>query len=216
MGLESEVMSFFEYWCGCSEVIAPKLVEALGIAIGSPIKDDCHFNYRSAHYYERPSSLVAPRCGEHRDFGYFTMIDCDSPGFEVYNSSEGLFQPVVVPEKGSLLLLFGWCSQIKSNGRISACLHRVVDSVKAGIVPKRTSAVLFVAPKNETTPLVPVVKDGEIQKYKNVLVGDLRGELARKWQKREGTIKQSDKFLEEKDILLETIESCKSLPIKIK
>ena len=37
-------------------------------------------NFRLADYYSRPKASVAPRCGEHRDFGVFTLIFPDDSG----------------------------------------------------------------------------------------------------------------------------------------
>lgn len=109
------------------------------------------------------------------------------------------------PMPGSAILLFGWCTQIRSNGRIPAALHRVTDPTKPedSCVPRRIAAVLFCAPKNGDTPLEPVlVTDNEEPKYiSGVRAGRLRGSMARKWQMREGTLPPPDAILEEAEIL---------------
>ena len=62
------------YWEHLRSELAPKLVEAVGLAIGSDdIQKDAAFNYRMVDYYEREEASVLPRCGEHRDFGSFTL-----------------------------------------------------------------------------------------------------------------------------------------------
>ena len=95
-------------------------------------------------------------------------------------------------------MVFGWCTQIRSNGRIPAVLHRVTDAT----VESRVSAVLFCAPKLPETPLEPVVRKGEDRKYvSGILAGQLRGSMARKWQMREGTIQPEDLIKEEAEIL---------------
>mmetsp|Transcript_78257 Transcript_78257/g.117719 ORF Transcript_78257/g.117719 Transcript_78257/m.117719 type:complete len:173 (+) Transcript_78257:71-589(+) len=151
-------------------------------------------------YYQRPASATPPRCTEHRDFGSFTLIFSNLPGLEVW--CDGSWTPVAPPPLGSALLLFGWCTQIRSNGRIPAVLHRVVDPpAQQNLVPRRTSAVFFVAPKSVETPLEPVVRDGEVRQYvSGVKVGQLRGSMARKWRHREGTLSAEDRQLEEEEI----------------
>ena len=67
-----------------------------------------------------------------------------------------------------------------------------------------TSAVLFCAPKLEDTPIEPVVreKEGEERVYlSGIKAGQLRGKMARKWQKREGTLTREGAILEEQEIL---------------
>lgn len=116
---------------------------------------------------------------------------------------DGKWNDVEVPESGTAIMLFGWCTQIRSNGRIPAVLHRVTDTaVSGGIIPRRIAAVLFCAPKLSETALEPVVREGEERVYiSGVKAGDLRGKMARKWQKREGTLSDEGKVLEEAEIL---------------
>ena len=106
---------------------------------------------------------------------------------------------VEVPTAGSAVLLFGWCTQIRSNGRIPAVLHRVASTTP----DRRVSAVLFCAPKQPTTFLDPIVRRGdESPKYwSGIVAGQLRGSMARKWQMREGTITPENLILEEAEIL---------------
>lgn len=75
-----------------------------------------------------------------------------------------------------------------------------------GFVPRRTSAVLFVAPKDVSTPLEPVVMEGETRQFiSGIKVGQLRGDIARKWRHREGTLNAEDKLLEEREIRVEQL-----------
>ena len=68
-------------------------------------------------------------------------------------------------------------------------------------VPRRLSAVLFVAPKDVNTPLEPHVLPGEMRQYiSGVKVGQLRGGMARKWRRREGTLNTQERELEEEEI----------------
>ena len=192
------------YWENLRMDVAPKIVRAVAEAVGSEdVVKDAAVNYRMVDYYERNQenmdSMVAPRCGEHRDFGTFTLIFPSHKGFQVNIDGEWMDLPPI--QEGSAILLFGWCTQIRSNGRIPAVLHRVSD-VEG--VSRRTSAVLFCAPKLEDTPLEPVIreKEGEERVYlSGIKAGQLRGKMARKWQKREGTLSHESAILEEREIL---------------
>ena len=191
-----------DYWELLTQTVAPKVGQAVAEAIGSEdVVKDASYNYRMIDYYPRNfkdiESIVAPRCGEHRDFGSWTLVFPDANGLQVYVNDEWMELPHI--EEGCAILLFGWCTQIRSNGRIPALLHRVTD-VEG--VARRTSGVLFCAPKQETTPLEPVVLPGEERVYiSGIMAGNLRGSMRRKWQKREGTLSEEDKILEEKEIL---------------
>jgi hypothetical protein len=48
--------------------------------------------------------------------------------------------------------------------------------------------------------LDPVVREGEVAKFRSVGAGELRGHMARKWKAREGTITTEEKKLEEEEI----------------
>ena len=65
-----------------------------------------------------------PRCGAHRDFGTFTIINTDASGLQVQLEAEKEWRGVEV-EEGSAILVMGWCAAIRANDRIPACLHRV-------------------------------------------------------------------------------------------
>eukprot|EP00956_Cyclotella_meneghiniana_P045862 scaffold388056_cov73-Cyclotella_meneghiniana.AAC.1 len=191
-----------DYWMSLTKDFAPKIGCAVAYAIGSDdVLKDASFNYRMVDYYPRDvndiNSFVAPRCGDHRDFGSWTLVFPDEMGFQVFMNGEWMDVPRV--EEGSALLLFGWCTQIRSNGRIPAVLHRVSD---AEGVDRRTSGVLFCAPKMEETALEPVVLANEERVYvSGIKAGNLRGSMRRKWKKREGTLSEEEKILEEKEIL---------------
>ena len=74
----------------------------------------------------RLSESHGPRCGAHRDFGTLTLIFPDEvPGLEVNVS--GTWRQVEVTSPGAAVLLFGWCTAIRSNDRVPATLHRVGD-----------------------------------------------------------------------------------------
>lgn len=198
-----------EFWETLTEDLVPQLVNAVVTATGSPdVSSDAATNYRMVDYYARPASSTPPRCGAHRDFGSFTLVFTGGPGLEVH--TDGAWCPVGSAPPGSALLLLGWCTQIRSNGRIPAALHRVVDCPPGqdGMVPRRTSAVLFVAPKDVGTPLEPIVRAGEQRKYiSGIKVGMLRGNMGRKWRHREGTLSAEDRVLEEREILASSMKT---------
>jgi len=198
---EGSLKETIEYWEHLKMNVAPKVGRAVADAIGSEdLLKDSAYNYRMVDYYPRTDDVegsVAPRCGEHRDFGSYTLVFPNDVGLQVYVEGQWMDLPSV--EDGTAILLFGWCTQIRSNGRLPALLHRVAD---ADGVLRRTSAVLFCAPKKDDTPLEPVVKAGEEQLYiSGIKAGNLRGSMRRKWQKREGTLSEEGKVLEEEEIL---------------
>merc|ERR1719187_1053364 len=152
--------------------------------------------------YLRDQSEHGPRCGAHRDFGTFTLIFPDGiSGLEVMLCEEtGLWHPIEV-SASSAILLFGWCANIRSNDRIPATLHRVVDAAPGanGVVPRRQSAVFFLAPAPETV-LEPKLMSGEDAVFKSFTAGELKDIAGRKWRYREGTLaEEKDRRDEEKE-----------------
>ena len=194
--LQQPLKFFLTFQDLLAENVLPALAKAIGL---DDILDDVAYNFRMVDYYpsENEREKIAPRCGEHRDFGSFTVIQATHPGLQVFLDSEWQELPPI--PQGSTLLLFGWCTQIRSNGRIPAVLHRVDQHFGA---TSRVSAVLFCAPKREGTILESVVRLGEVRKYiGGVKVGQLRGSMARKWRHREGSLSDEAKILEEDEIL---------------
>lgn len=189
------------------DLVGDKVLPALAKAIGTDeILNDIAYNYRMVDYYpsENEQQAIAPRCGEHRDFGSLTIIQATHPGLQVIVNNEWHELPPI--PKGSAVMLFGWCTQIRSNGRIPAVMHRVDQHFDD--THSRIASVLFCAPKQVHTVLEPIVRPGEARKYiSGVKVGQLRGSMARKWQKREGTLSNEAKILEEKEILATSMKT---------
>jgi len=213
-GKAQDLQETLEYWNELSTKYAPKLLDAVAQAIvgtvheeqnhKAAITSDAAWNFRMVDYFPRNNNhnseggdlVEPPRCSEHRDFGTFTLISTTGPGLQVQYQGDWHDVPY---EKNTSVLLFGWCTQIRSNGRIPAALHRVVDS--ADDDERRTSMVLFCAPKHPETPLEPIVLPHEQPRYiSDIHVGQLRGNMARKWKHREGTLSEHDKILEEEEI----------------
>ncbi|KAL1510951.1 hypothetical protein AB1Y20_005778 [Prymnesium parvum] len=141
----------------------PKLLRALQLASGSAemLEDDKMVDYFEKEHEAAP----AQRCREHRDFGTLSLIFSHDAGLEALVHNE--WRAIPPPPPGAAVLLFGWVAEIRSNGRLRACLHRVSDPPvgKAGHSPRRVSAVLFAAPQDIQQPLEPVVLEGEPRRY---------------------------------------------------
>lgn len=196
-----DMQETLNFWEDLRQTQAPKLLRAVAMAIGSEqeVTADAAFNYRMVDYYHRTHD-EPPRCSEHRDFGTFTLIMTTGPGLQVFYQGQWIDVP---SNDNGAILLFGWCTQIRSNGRIPAALHRVIDDDDESQIDtgRRTSMVLFCAPKKVETNLEPVVLPGEEAQYiGGIKVGQLRGKMARKWRNREGTLSEEDKILEEEEI----------------
>lgn len=192
------------YFEAVRAVEVPRLAAAVADAAGAPtIAADALCNYRMVDYYQRAAggsdaATQPPRCGEHRDFGSFTLIFQDSVGgLEVFvpgGNGGGVWAPVPVGEPGEAVLLFGWCTTFRSNGRVPAALHRVASppaAAASGTERRRLSAVLFVAP-DANASLAPEVLPGERAAFRGVTAGNLRKEVGRKWQYREGTLTEEE------------------------
>lgn len=209
----TELLQVLDFWQDTADS-SEKLLKALAVAIGSnDILDDVAFNFRMVDYFSHnDGELEAPRCGEHRDFGSFTLIHTTQTGLEIQDES-GNWQDIGQnPGESTALMLFGWCTQIRSNGRIPAVLHRVVDhredTISSVAVPRRLSAILFCAPKKPDTVLEPVVGQNEIRRYiGGVRVGQLRGSMARKWRHGEGTEDEEDRIYEEEEIRVSNMKT---------
>lgn len=118
------------------------------------------------NYYERPAGcMTVHRCREHRDFGTLSLIFSRVAGLEVLVNNE--WRSVPPPPPGAAVMLFGWVTQIRSNGRLNAAMHRVRDppADADNKSPRRVSAVLFAAPEDAQTPLEPILRDGEARRY---------------------------------------------------
>lgn len=193
-----EPLSFFQ---GYKDLVNEKLIPALAEVIGGSsekddLADDVAFSYRMIDYYpseeEKQSSseqairrrgsaasgaaAARPRLAEHRDFGFLTLIQASLPGLQVRIGNEWKNVPAV--PQGTAILMGGWCAKIRTNGRMSAILHRVpkhfdapptAATTEAGGATlsqnRRISAVLFCYPKRVDTSLDPVVRPGETRKF---------------------------------------------------
>merc|ERR1712228_700487 len=176
----SSTLSFLDTMC---TVAVPRILsaicEAAQIAVDAK---KINFNYRMLDYYESANDLNN-KCGEHRDFGLFTLIFQDETGGLQMQRNDGKWYDIEADGQ-SVICLFGWCAQILSNGRIKATNHRVVA---VGNGKRRKSAVLFVAPNHDQI-LSPFVGENEQRIYADVKVETLRERMRDAWKMREGTL----------------------------
>ena len=171
--LPPALRSVLAFWARCVVGIVPAVMSALAHAIGADAAIDLRYSARLVDYYARPSGCRAPRCGAHRDFGCATLIFAapDASGLQVWSHAARAWRDVPPPPVGAAILLFGVCAALRSNGRIPAVLHRVVDAAPpppgsccrtsegdgGAPVPRRMSAMLFIAPSDGTV-LEPVTQ----------------------------------------------------------
>lgn len=174
-----------EFFKAFQELVGEKILPALAQVIGSnEILNDINFHYRMLDYYPSPANkataAAAPRCAEHRDFGFLTLIQATHPGLQVRVDHTNKWHKLPPIPNGSAIMLFGWCTKIRSNGRIPAVLHRVgqhhLDANNKAT--SRIAAVLFCNPTQTDTPLEPIMRPGETRKYiRGVNVGELNSRL---------------------------------------
>jgi len=177
----THVMRFFrEELQGLKTSIAQELSE---FCDGNPSMTGSE-NWRMVDYFpirhEDEETAVGPRCGKHRDYGSFTIIVADQPGFEVYNTATGEWIDVYKKEgPGKAIVIGGYCLEILSGCRIPAALHRVVQGEEW---QRRLSFCLFSAPtKNQLV-------------FQGMTVQDLKAKMAPKWRHREGNIEKDEDY----------------------
>ena len=166
--------------------------------------------YLPSPFPNHPASLFSPitcthmhhllilRCISHIDQLQLTNLPILTNLFYVTSYMLPISQ-FLVPDTNSLFLF-----PVPISKFLTLTLHRVEhhDQQEDTSHVRCLSAVLFCAPKMVDTSLEPVVRPGEVRKYiSGVKVGQLRGQMARKWQKREGTLTKEAYILEEAEIM---------------
>ncbi|BDA47248.1 probable feruloyl CoA ortho-hydroxylase 2 at C-terminar half [Coccomyxa sp. Obi] len=204
--LGESFQSIIHFYNSIEQGLIPRTLDALSGLVDDNlayIHKDRAITLRLSNYFpRRANASPAPRCGEHKDFGTFTVLFQDplQAGLELF--IDGAWQPV---PPGCCLITFGWCAQIRSNDRIQAVLHRVTDGVadSDGTIPRRDATIFFVAP-DVGARLEPVVRDGEVPHYASVLThGEFKVKMARKWQEREGTVEPGQETKTQEEIVEE-------------
>tara|TARA_B110001452_G_scaffold256108_1_gene249151 strand:- start:105 stop:554 length:450 start_codon:yes stop_codon:yes gene_type:complete len=124
------------------------------------------------------------RCSPHVDYGSATLIFEDGePGLQVWRAESETWQPVPPGARGDALLLFGWCTCVRSNGRVNALKHRVVVEEQppgaTPVAPRRVSLVLFAAPPPDAR-IDPVVASADEEVlFRNGVAGNWRTQSMR-------------------------------------
>eukprot|EP00658_Telonema_sp_P-2_P060632 TRINITY_DN49497_c0_g1_i2.p1 TRINITY_DN49497_c0_g1~~TRINITY_DN49497_c0_g1_i2.p1 ORF type:complete len:215 (-),score=39.03 TRINITY_DN49497_c0_g1_i2:119-763(-) len=159
---------------GLGDVYKRQVLDALELAVGCCCRGNSA-NLRMLNYPGRPaSSEPQSRHGEHIDFGTFTINYTTGPGLQVMHQDEWWDVPVTPPS--SAALFFGLLTQVRSNHRVPAALHRVIDAGHEadGEVAQRHTATLFVVPRHVDMAIEPAVMTAQEQRYPNGLkVGNL-------------------------------------------
>ena len=140
--------------------------------------------YRLCDYPAHPACRITNRCSAHTDYGTATLIFEDGvPGLQIWRPDEEQWHDVVSGSLGDALLLFGWCSTVRSNGHVNAQMHRVVTTPQTagtdGLVPRRTSLVLFAAPPPEAKLDPAKAFPHEPAKYRSGVAGTWRQQAQR-------------------------------------
>jgi len=199
-----EVISFFVRVQ--DEIIARMMGIASSVITDGPnrvplknLHRDMNFNYRLLDYYHQEGQELSSvrRCGEHRDYGTFTLIFQDSVGgLEVKLNDKSDWIPVPPNE---VVFLWGWSAVLLSSGRVEAPLHRVTGNAAL----RKNSAVFFVAPDLdvELTPR----KAGGV----SLTTEELKAMMGRRWRHREGTLVPED-LEESKEDKNDWLTDCKS------
>ena len=119
---------------GRAQCVLPRVHEALSRVTGCPAfgGENWSMKYRLSEYFERQVNIAAPpltRCTEHRDYGTVALIfDGGVEGLEVL--LHGAWRPIMASADDALLMI-GWATHIRSNGRVAAPTHRVLDPPNA-------------------------------------------------------------------------------------
>lgn len=170
--------------------ILPILTQATSRISGAdlePLHNQMNNNLRLIDYFPC-ADPSGPRCGEHRDYGTYTIVFQDGAVGGLEFEIEGKW--IKVPANIEAVVSWGWCGAILSNDTIKAAKHRVMKTWPS--LQRRTTAVVFVAPDMDV-PLKPV---GDSEKKcagwrQDILEGKMnvaafKEVISKKWRLREG------------------------------
>lgn len=172
--------------------IMPLLMQATSRIAASdlaPMHENGNNNLRLIDYF--PSAEpTGPRCGEHRDYGTYTVMFQDGSVGGLEFDVDGKW--IQVPANVDAVVSWGWCGAILSNDRVKAAKHRVLRTQP--VQKRRTTAVVFVAPDLDATlkPVEGSMKEDRPSVWsEQIMAGDLSvGEfkqvISKKWRRREG------------------------------
>ncbi|KAH8595480.1 hypothetical protein B0O99DRAFT_623010 [Bisporella sp. PMI_857] len=172
--------------------ILPLLMQATSRIAGSdlaPMHANWNNNLRLIDYFPSPEP-TGPRCGEHRDYGTYTVVFQDGLVGGLEFDVDGKW--IQVPANVDAVVSWGWCGAILSNDRVKAAKHRVLRTQP--VQKRRTTAVVFVAPDLDATlkPVESSVKEDHPSTWsEQIMAGDLsvgqfKQVISKKWRRREG------------------------------
>lgn len=188
--LGADFWKVLEFYSVVENDILPLLMNATSSFAGNdlaPLHKVQDNYFRLIDYF--PTTATGPRCGEHRDYGTFTVTFQDAAvgGLE-FEVDERWVQ---VPAHVDAVVTWGWCGAILSNDGVYPAKHRVMRTVPA--LQRRTTALFFVAPDLDA-PLKPVDRSsaGKFLWSKRIMegklaVGEFKQFMAKKWRHREGS-----------------------------
>ena len=158
------------------------------------LRTEAHsLKYRLSDYMAHggaPCGAEAPRplrCAEHRDYGTMALIfDGGVPGLEVLR--DGAWY-LVKPSADDAILMLGWATHIRSNGRVYAPTHRVRDvgaelredtaTPSAGAIPRRLSLVAFSSPPPQARLAPEGLREGETAHFRASVAGSAHAQALR-------------------------------------
>jgi hypothetical protein len=180
------VLKFYEI---IEKEILPLLMQATSQITGSdlvPFHKNRNNNLRLIDYFQT-EDVTGPRCGEHRDYGTFTVVFQDGAVGGLEFGIDGKWIPV--PANVDAVVSWGWCGAILSDDTVKAAKHRVLRTNP--VQKRRTTAVVFVAPDLDAT-LKPVIEQEGSGKWSERImsgkmsVGEFKQVISKKWRRREG------------------------------
>ncbi|KAE8450665.1 hypothetical protein EG329_006010 [Mollisiaceae sp. DMI_Dod_QoI] len=143
-------------------------------------------NLRLIDYFPA-SNPTGPRCGEHRDYGTYTVTFQDGSVGGLEFEIDGHWVPV--PINVDAVVSWGWCGAILSDDKAKAAKHRVLRTNP--VQKRRTTANVFVAPDLDAV-LKPVGEGSAEGKWSKMIlngglkVGQFKEILSKTWRRREG------------------------------
>ncbi|PGH00051.1 hypothetical protein AJ79_08322 [Helicocarpus griseus UAMH5409] len=116
--------------------VLPVLMQATSDVAGAdlaPLHAQRNTNLRLIDYFDRPAATATakegsgvdnegPRCGEHRDYGIFTVVFQDREVGGLEFEVDGQWRQV--PVEVDAVVSWGWCGAVLSNDAITAAKHR--------------------------------------------------------------------------------------------
>lgn len=189
--LGADFTAVLAFYAAVEGDILPLLTAATSRLAGgdvAPLHAQANNNLRLIDYFQ--GAGTGPRCGEHRDYGTFTVVFQDGAVGGLEFDVDGKW--IQVPAHVDAVVSWGWCGAILSNDRIKAARHRVLRTWPA--TERRTTAVVFVAPDLEAClrPLVLEEGEGARNAWRDgilngeVTTGAFKEVIAKKWRRREG------------------------------